>query len=293
MISVVIPSRGERFMPHTIDDILKKATTDIEIIAVLDGYWPERYNDDPRVTYIHHGESRGMRACLNHAVSISKGEWIMKTDAHCMFADGFDEVLLRDIEENWVVIPRRLRLDAENWCLIEVDRMPIDYHWVTCPFNYDQGFHLEGKIWPKRSGERRDILIDDTPIYQGSFWMTSRKQWDFLGGMPELGYGRFTQEPIQIGLATWLSGGRVVTNKNTWYAHLHKGVQYGRGYPYERPKILLGQEWSARYWMNNHGPKQTRPIEWWIEKFLPMPGWEPNWQDLWRNHEFNEKRSAL
>ena len=42
-------------------------------------------------------------------------------------------------------------------------------------------------------------------------------------------YGPFTQEAQEISNATWLSGGRVMVNKKTWYAHYHKGHR-GKGY---------------------------------------------------------------
>ena len=39
-VSVVIPSRGEQFLAPTVKDVLAKAAGNIEVIAVLDGYWP-------------------------------------------------------------------------------------------------------------------------------------------------------------------------------------------------------------------------------------------------------------
>ena len=41
MLSVIIPSRNEVFLQQTIDDVLRNAVGEIEVIAVLDGYWPE------------------------------------------------------------------------------------------------------------------------------------------------------------------------------------------------------------------------------------------------------------
>ena len=40
-VSVIIPSRNERFLTKTVIDLLAKAQGDIEIIAVLEGYWPD------------------------------------------------------------------------------------------------------------------------------------------------------------------------------------------------------------------------------------------------------------
>ena len=77
MVSVVIPARNERFLQNTIDDLLSKAQGEVEIVAVLDGYWPDPpLKDDPRLKIIHRGEARGMRDAINSAAAISSGEFI-------------------------------------------------------------------------------------------------------------------------------------------------------------------------------------------------------------------------
>src|SRR3989337_2484139 len=145
-LSVIIPSRNERFLPQTIDDIFKKATGAVEVIAVLDGDWPGGGDtrlllpDDKRLHIIHRGEPRGMRAAINAAAGIAKGQYLMKTDAHCMVAEGFDEVLKADCEDNWIVMPRRYSLDAELW-----ERRPkesIDYHYLDCPMTNPEYFQI-------------------------------------------------------------------------------------------------------------------------------------------------------
>jgi len=40
-VSVVIPARNERFLAPTLRDLARNARADTEIIAVLEGYWPE------------------------------------------------------------------------------------------------------------------------------------------------------------------------------------------------------------------------------------------------------------
>ena len=129
MLTVIIPSRNEMFLSKTIEDILKKARGEIEVIAVLDGYWPsetkrEKWStpaiiQDDRVTYIHFGEPRGLRVAINAGVAIAKGDYVMKVDGHCLFDEGFDVKLAEDCEDNWVVIPRRYSLDPENWKIDE------------------------------------------------------------------------------------------------------------------------------------------------------------------------------
>lgn len=233
-VSVLIPARNERFLARTIQDVFEKATGDVEVISVLDGYWPQPpLPERPNLIQIHRGRPMGMRAAINAAAAAATGKYLLKTDAHCMFAPGFDAVLKADCDDNWIVIPSRYSLDAENWAILNTGKSRVDYHYLCYPYDKkddDPGMH--GVVWNARARERLDILIDDEMSFQGSCWfMTTHHFHNNLHGMSEEGYGTFIQEPQEIGLKTWLGGGRVVVNKKTWYAHLHKGKTYGRGYP--------------------------------------------------------------
>ena len=294
MLTVIIPSRNEMFLSKTIEDILKKARGEIEVIAVLDGYWPsetkrEKWStpaiiQDDRVTYIHFGEPRGLRVAINAGVAIAKGDYVMKVDGHCLFDEGFDVKLAEDCEDNWVVIPRRYSLDAENWC-IDMNRPIRDYHYMCFPDPnkaHDVGMH--GVEWPERTKERSDSKydIDDTMSFQGSCWFM-KKTW-FESCIKQMDenpiFAKWAQEPTEIGCKTWLSGGAVKVNKKTYYAHLHKGKTYGRGYIMDEAGVIAGHKYSAQYWMNNQWPYQIHKIDWLIEKFMPVPTWPLN-RDRW------------
>ena len=112
--SIIIPSRNEKFLQNTITDLLSKGRN-IEVIAVLDGYWPAPpLQDDKRLVILHKGKAEGMRPAINNGVSIASGEYVMKLDGHCMIDKGFDEKLNADCEDNWIVIPRRQPLEIET-----------------------------------------------------------------------------------------------------------------------------------------------------------------------------------
>lgn len=40
-LTIVIPSRNEIFLTKTIEDILANSEANTEVIAILDGEWPE------------------------------------------------------------------------------------------------------------------------------------------------------------------------------------------------------------------------------------------------------------
>lgn len=293
MLSVIIPSRSPQYLQETVDDLLNKAEGEIEVIVVLDGHWPNpMLKDDERVRIIHHGiqhDNKGMRASINAGVALSKGEFIMKIDEHTMFDQGYDVKLVADCEDNWVVIPRRYRLDPDEWKIIEDGRPHIDYMYLAYPFQreFDPECGLHGEIWPALTLERLDkpeYQIDDVMACQGSCYFMSRKHWDWLGGLDEATYGSFTQEAQEVGNKTWLGGGRMVVNKKTWYAHMHKGKR-GKGYGFTNKQYEVfmaekerGRQFCIDYWMNNRWEDRIHDFEWLLEKFNP-PTWPKDWKE--------------
>jgi glycosyltransferase involved in cell wall biosynthesis len=290
-LSIVIPNRNSPFLKKTVDDILIKAVTNIEVVINVDENWPE-LTDDPRVTYIHPPKPRGMRYGINTGVNFARGKYILKCDDHTMFDKGFDKVLIDSHQDNWVQIPRRYALDAENWKIEERtdNKYPIDYMYIDFPRKgkaHDDGMH--GVPWKRE--DRKDILIDDTPSMQGScYFMTKDFFINFLGGLSEVGYGQFSQESQEIGFKTWLGGGALKVNKKTWYAHLHKGSRYGKMYSIADWNKYTKEcsEWSASYWLNNKLEKRVHDFAWFInEKFPGMPSWPENWEEEIRRMGWN------
>ncbi len=283
-LSVIIPNRNCQFTAKTIQDLLNKSVGDIEIIVNVDEKWDNTLVDDERITYVHPATPRGMRNGINAGLSLAKGEYIMKTDDHCMFAPGFDKVLKDNSEENWLVIPRRYSLDAEDW-KIDESRPIRDYHYLCYPKKYkDHDWGIHGVDWLERGRERSDPKydIDDTMSFQGSSWFATKKYFmervGFMDDRRET-YSTFAQEPQEIGLKYALGGGEVKINKKTWYAHLHKGRRYGRMYKQDTHTVD-SHNWSADHWMGNKEPGMIHDIAWLVEKYWKVPGW-PEDRSLW------------
>lgn len=291
MLSIIIPSRNSEYLQKTIDDLLLKAEGDVEVIVVLDGYWPTiPVKQDKRVIVLHKGtvhNSPGMRDCINTGIAIAKGDYFMKIDEHCMVDQGYDVKLAADCTDDMVVIPRRYRLEPETWTLSTDGRPPIDYMYIAYPYErpFDITCGLHGSEWKQMHFDKKEILIDDTMSWQGSCWFVSRKWWNFIGELETDKYGTFTQEPQEIGLKTQLGGGRLVVNKKTWYAHFHKGAK-GKGYGFSNTQwrahqqgCEIGRTFCTDYWMNNRWEKQVRSFEWLLEKFWPVPTWPADWKE--------------
>lgn len=278
-LTVIIPSKTEKFLKQTIEDVLKNATGDIEVIPVVDGYWPpkEEIVTDDRVTYLHLEPSQKAqkRHGINQAVEMCHGDFVMSLDAHCMMAKGFDEQLIKYHEPNWVQIPRRERLDAENWKIEKDGRPPVDYEYIMFRPLFDQRMpSIHGFRWDKRTLDQKDVQIDDTIHFQGSCWFMTKEWFQRMGFMQIEGYQGWGQEAEEIGLTTWQKGGQVKTNKNTWYAHLHKGEKYGRMYYLSSKETRASYEYSYKNWIIDN-KKFFISL---VEKFPLMPDWPKDWK---------------
>lgn len=257
--SIIIPSRNEPYLGRTVNDLLEKAKGEIEIIAILDGWWPspEDISVDKRVNYVHFQEPRGMRNAINTGAMIARGEYLMKCDAHCMFGEGYDVKLAENCSEKRVVIPRRYALDVEKWKIEERsdDKYPID-HMIL-----DE--NLQGVPTKRRISD--DNNYEETMTSQGSCWFMRKSYFNELELMDEENYGTFWMEMQEVGFKCWLSGGQMVSTKDTWYAHWHK--QKSRGYSLpdgekERTKEFVHKWKTGKMWH-----KQTKNLEYLFDKF--------------------------
>jgi hypothetical protein len=92
-------------------------------------------------------------------------------------------------------------------------------------------------------------------------------------------FGGFTMEAQEIGNKTWFAGGRLVVNKNTWYAHMHKGKR-GKQYHFSNKQY----DWFMRE--NEKGRLagikyfiQDPHFEDLMKRFSPVPTWPDNWKE--------------
>jgi len=259
-LSCIIPSRNDPHLDRTVQELRQKANGEVEIIVVLDGEGGDVSGAD---IVIRHEKSMGMRASINEAVSKSSGQYLLKTDAHCMYDEGYDEKLLSIIEDDWIVTPVRYKLDVDKWEICEWDPNPIVYERLY----FDNPEKIGGVEWRSRKHGREHILVDENMVFQGSCWVMSRKHWDKIGPLQEEGYGTFTQEPVELSLKTWLSGGKVMVNKTTWYAHKHR--KYARTYAglTNSQEVKDGNKYSRDFWLNNRWEERLHDIKWLMERF--------------------------
>jgi hypothetical protein len=200
---------------------------------VLDGGPPQHSAPIRACTSCATRRRLGMRAVVNALAPSIAGEFLMKCDAHCIFAPGWDAALKGDCDGDWVAVPTRHSINGETWTVcgrgggaLEMQFGGINYHYLTFPYAKSMyGYGLHGKEFRGQNGAESSSQgrpIDDLMSFQGSCWFTPTANFLRLGPLDQANYN-FYSESIEVGLRQWMSGGRVVINKKTWYAHYHKG----------------------------------------------------------------------
>ena len=253
-LSVIIPSCKDPVLQKTIDDIRENFRGEYEIIVVFDGYPQDITGEDVEM---HNEERKGLRYTVNKGVSEASGNYLMKIDEHCRFDEGFDIKMLETIKDNWIVTAPQYKLNPETWELF--DEPPVVYYRLAI----NQPDKIGGVEWISRRMSRKHLKIDETMVFQGSCWLMSRKHWDWLGGLSEEGYGEFAQESTELCLKTWLGGGKVMVNKNTWYAHKHR--KFGR--IVAPAKVQQGNKYSQDFWLNNRWDERIHDLNWLMKRF--------------------------
>lgn len=221
MISIVIPAKNEPYLQNTVDSILENAEGDFEIIVGLDGY-KEKLRKHPKVTVGYIPKGIGQRAATNALVTLAKGEYIMKTDAHCLFSQGFDVSLMEDIDDKTILAPYLLSLDAEKW-------EPRHYPKMS---EYAFDTDLVMQHLPETSSE----LVVDTMCLQGSAWLVSKENY-LKWNLGETELGSWGMQGTELGIKAYLNGGQCKTTKKCFYAHLFREKE--ADFPYKRNKIEI------------------------------------------------------
>jgi hypothetical protein len=301
-LSVIIPARNEVFLQRTIEDVLEKARADTEVIAICDGYWPDPpIKDHPKVTLIHHTMPIGQRAATNEGVRVSQARYVMKLDAHCAVDEGFDTKLLQDCQSDWTMVPSQYNLHAFDWVCKSCGHRtyqgvePVDcarchaadhemaivwqprWNRLTVSWMFDKTLHFQ--YWRKHA-KRQDSqgdLIETMSCIGACMFLSRARYWD-LGGMDE-GHGSWGQFGTEIACKSWLSGGKLITSRKTWYAHLFRTGNFATNgqssfpYPLSQNDIDKAREYSRDLWLNDRWPLAQKPLSWLVDRFAPVPDW--------------------
>lgn len=266
----------------------------------------------PRLTIIHHNKSIGQRAATNEGARIATGEWVCKMDAHCAVDKDFDVKLIEGMEADWTVVPGQFNLQAFQWkckkCGWLKDQSPKPEKCESCGSQYVK----QVTVWQPRDGKdgrrlaythswyfdstltfgywgeyaadeayckRHNIpfrpetqeQVHDTMCLLGACWAMRRERYWELEACDEK-FGSWGNQGVEVACKSWLSGGRLVVNQRTWFAHFFRVGGINFPYPGGGQKERAVAR-SKELWLENKWPKQVRPLSWLIEHFAPTKDW--------------------
>lgn len=306
-LSIIVPARNEMFLARTIKDILIHREANIEIIAVLDGQWTDpAIKDDSRVTLIYYPESIGQRAACNAGVGFAKSKYIMKVDGHCSFDQGFDRKMLEAIagHDDWTMVPIMKNLWAFSWKCYhcgwkkyqgptplkcdacgKTDKLRRKMMWIgkkspqSTSYCFDPEPHFQyNEAWKHREPyitDKATTGLTETMSLQGSCFMMTKERYQALNVCDEA-FGSWGSQGIEVAIKTWLSGGKVMVNHKTWYAHMFRTQGGDFGFPYKQSgrQVQGAKKLAKELFFKNQWPGAIHPLSWLVEKFWPVPGWK-------------------
>jgi glycosyltransferase involved in cell wall biosynthesis len=298
-LSVLIPAREEEWLDLTIIHLLESIEGNTEVIVVLDGYLPNPplTVNDPRVTLIYNPISKGQRGAANQAAKLAKGKYVMKMDAHVALDKGFDVKMLEAFKitgDNVTMIPVMRNLHVFDWvcpaghrkyqgkdsiCIECSKQMVKEVMWYPKPsparftFTFDKTMHFQ--YWGDLAKRPENVAMGnlrETMSIQGSCFMLTKEKYFELDICSE-DFHSWGQQGVEVACKTWLSGGRVIANLNTWYAHMFRTNNFG-GFPYSNPqsKVDANREKSRELFQRDKWPQAIHTFKWLLDKFNP-PDW--------------------
>ena len=276
-LSILIPARNEMFLAKTVENILENIEADTEVIVILDGAPADPpVPEDPRVTIIYHEESIGQRAATNEAARLSTAKYVMKVDAHCAFGPGFDRIMIEDMQDDWTMVPKMYNLHAFDWvcecghriyqgpkilcekCGKEMER---DILWKAKPSPETTAMRFDNTLrfqyWSAYKKKQEGDHVETMSLL-GACWMATRDKY-FELELSDERHGSWGQQGTEVACKTWLSGGRLIVNKRTWFAHMFR-TQKDFGFPYPNPGISKARKFSRDLWLNNKWDKAIHPL---------------------------------
>jgi len=109
--------------------------------------------------------------------------------------------------------------------------------------------------------------------------MPRERFWD-LEGMDEK-HGSWGQYGTELACKAWLSGGKMMSTKKTWFAHMFRTGNF-RGafgnpgtfpYPLSDQQTTKARAYSRDLWLNDKWPLAKHKLSWLVDRFKPVPDW--------------------
>lgn len=140
-------------------------------------------------------------------------------------------------------------------------------------FQFDKTLHFQYWNDFKRRPEGQGDLTPTLTIQGSCFMLTRAKYWEL--NVCDEEFGSWGQQGVEVALKTWLSGGKVLCNQQTWYAHMFRTQGGDFGFPYKQSDSQLqhARELSRELFINDKWPQAIRTFQSVLDQFAPIPKW--------------------
>ena len=152
---------------------------------------------------------------------------------------------------------------------------------VAWRFNNEMQFKYWRKYSKKALKSKQELI--ETMSFIGACFLMPRERFFEIDGLDEK-HGSWGQYGTEIACKTWLSGGKLITSKKTWFGHMFRTGNFrgtgfmGSCFPYRLTQndINRARKYSRDLWLNDKWPKAIYPLSWLTDKFKPVPDWHDN-----------------
>ena len=294
-LSILIPARNEEWLQRTIEDIFEHIEGDTEVIVGIDGLpYQGRLTDKWHDKNIHFElamDPVGQRAMTNRLAKRSTAKYLMKTDAHVSFSQGFDVEMMKQMEDDMVLVPSLMNLHVFNWVCDDCqaiheqgnppaecwrckkDKFHKDLVWQVRPRPIETDFAFDSRlIFGYTNITKPGDLTESMSIQGSGFMVTRERYWE--NDLCSEDFHSWGQQGVEVACKTWLSGGRVMCTKNAYMGHFFR-TPTGFPYPIIGEEIFENQRRSRELFLGNNWPKQTRSFQSLIEQFNYPLDWTP------------------
>jgi ribosomal protein L37E len=182
---------------------------------------------------------------------------------------------------------KRTYQDKGDICPVCGNKMRKKMLWIakTNPqstaycFDPEPHFQYHGEQHRKQKESGLD-LVESMSLQGSNFMCTREKYWEL--NICDEDFGSWGSQGIEVACKFWLSGGKVLVNRKTWYAHCFrtKGV-FSFPYKLSGRQVQEAKRKAKDLFFNSKWPKAKYKLSWLVEKFWPVKNWtDKDLQDL-------------
>ena len=137
------------------------------------------------------------------------------------------------------------------------------------PSTFQMAFDEDLKFQYSRARQKivKGDIVETMSLLGACFMLTRQKYWDL--NICDEAHGSWGQQGTEVACKTWLSGGKLMCNKKTWFAHMFRTQGGDFSFPYKitNREIERARQYSKDMWYNNKWPKAVHKLDWLFNKF--------------------------